>query len=337
MVSDYLVINTGGTFGMLEGPSGLAPAANLKARIEALMPNLSGSFDLIDLEPLIDSSNLMPALWQIVAQAVLDNRAYRGIIVIHGTDTLAYTSSALSFICGGIALPIVVTGSQKPLEQAGTDAIANLQASLALLETAPGAGVYVCFGGYILQGNRARKVSVHSYQGFDSPNAPRLGLSEPVLRLVDSPSVSEHLQGRSRPDEQVPVFMNQAVTMLLIYPGFPATLIDAALQSGAQAIVLLTYGSGNLPSEDRALMLALERAVEAGVILVNLTQCATGHVEQGVYEAGSPLQRLGALEGFDLTPEAAFARMHYLLATCADKKAVLAAWPQPLCGEFTLR
>lgn len=333
MSANYLIINTGGTFGMVEGPSGLAPAAGLEARIERLLPELAGRFDLVDLDPLIDSSNLQPGNWQAITKLIKERAAsYAGIVVVHGTDTLAYTSSALSFICGGLPQPIVVTGSQKPLEHAGSDASDNLQASFNLLASAPSPGVYVCFGGYVLQGNRVRKISVQSHQGFDSPNAARLGLSEPSLLMVAGaapfigPSVSQRLNFRS-----------PSVATLFIYPGVPAAVVDAFVESGCEALILLSYGSGNLPADDQQLMQALERAVAAGVLMVNLTQCATGYVEQGIYQAGSQLQQLGALDGFDLTPEAAFARMHYLLASCTNKKAVVTAWSQPLCGEFTLR
>ena len=333
MSSKYLILNTGGTFGMVESEKGLTPGADLQQRIEQQLPELSGLFDLHDLHPLIDSSNLMPDNWHRIAAEVKQSAAeYNGIIVIHGTDTLAYTASALSFICGSLGMPLIVTGSQKPLEYPGSDAVDNLSASFALLQTQPSAGVYVCFGGYVLQGNRVRKIAVQSYQGFDSPNAPRLGLSQPSLMLVEQPP-----QFRGPQLSEVPRFVNAAVATLLIYPGMPAGLIDGLVSSGCEAIILLSYGSGNLPADDRGLMQALERAADAGVLIVNLTQCATGFVEQGAYEAGSELVRLGALDGFDLTPEAAFARMHFLLATCSDKKAVVAAWTQPFCGENTLR
>ena len=333
MTAKYLVINTGGTFGMVESDAGLVPGSDLQQRIEHVLPELAGAFDLVEAKPLIDSSNLLPSQWPQIAQLVLDEaERYSGVVVIHGTDTLAYTASILSFVCGGLDIPLVVTGSQKPLEHGGSDAPINFSASLAVLAESPAAGLYVCFGGYVLQGNRVRKISVQSYQGFDSPNAARLGLSEPTLFMVAGAPVFTGVRLTA-----APLFHDSAVATLLIYPGMPAALVDAVVASGARAVILLSYGSGNVPSSDRALMSALARAAEAGVLLVNLTQCATGFVEQGVYETGSELQRLGALDGFDLTPEAAFARMHYLLATCANKKAVVTAWSQPLCGEFTLR
>lgn len=333
MSNKFLILNTGGTFGMVQSDKGLTPGAQLQQRIEQQLPALCGQFDLSDLHPLIDSSNLMPEHWhRIGVELAQAADRYEGIVLIHGTDTLAYTASALSFICGSLSIPLVVTGSQKPLEYPGSDAVDNLSAAFALLQSSPGAGVYVCFGGYILQGNRVRKISVQSYQGFDTPNAARLGLSEPTLLLVGQPPAFEGPK-----HAEVPHFTKSAVATLLIYPGMPAGIIDGLITSGCEAIILLSYGSGNLPADDRSLMQALERAADSGVLIVNLTQCATGFVEQGVYEAGSELLRLGALDGFDLTPEAAFARMHYLLATCGDKKAVAAAWPQPLCGEFTQR
>lgn len=333
MSEKILVINTGGTFGMVDGPAGLVPAAGLKVRLEQQLPEFLDRFDLIELEPLIDSSNLLPSHWLRITEAVAQHgQDYTGVIVIHGTDTLAYSASALSFTCGALNLPIVLTGSQKPLEHSGSDAQANITASFELLASVPLAGVYVCFGGYVLQGNRVRKISVQSYQGFDSPNAARLGLSEPSLFMAEgaAPFMGRTFEGALE-------LSDESVATLLVYPGMPAALVEALTSAGCEALILLSYGSGNLPADDRLLMGALERAVEAGVLLVNLTQCATGFVEQGVYEAGSELQRLGALDGYDLTPEAAFARMHYLLAVCENKKAVVAAWPQPLCGEFTVR
>lgn len=333
MSADFLVINTGGTFGMVESGAGLVPAAGLGTRIEQQIPELAGQFDLLELEPLIDSSNLLPSHWQrITASISAQGTRYRGVIVIHGTDTLAYTASALSFTCGALQLPIVVTGSQKPLELPGCDALANLLASVELLRSAPSAGVYVCFGGYVLQGNRVRKLSVQSYQGFDSPNAARLGLSEPRLFMAGyvAPFVGTVSDATLE-------FDDRAVATLLIHPGVCAAVVDALVESGCRAIILLSYGSGNLPAQDRPFMQALASAVEQGVLLVNLTQCASGFVEQGVYEAGSELQGLGALDGFDLTPEAAYARMHYLLAICENEKAVATRWSQPLCGEFTQR
>jgi len=327
-----LIVNTGGTFGMVEGASGLQPASGLAMRINAVVPDLPVQFDLVDLVPLIDSSNLMPSQWQAIAQLILEQGGdYSGIVVIHGTDTMAYTASALSFICASLGKPIVVTGSQKPLEHPASDAPSNLSDSIELCLQASGSGIYLCFGGYILQGNRARKVAVQSYQGFDSPNYPRLGLTQPSLILVQSAAAYT-----GPLVDQVPVFSDRRVASLLIYPGLPAGVVEAIAESGADAIILLSYGSGNLPSADHELMNALKQAHAAGVLLVNLSQCPIGHVEQGVYAAGSLLKELGALEGYDLTPEAAFARMHFLLACCDNKKAVVTAWSQPLCGEFSL-
>lgn len=326
-----LILNTGGTFGMVKGIEGLEPAAGLESRIKALMPELDEQFDLIDLFPLIDSSNLMPSQWTSIAELILKHAPlYSAVVVIHGTDTLAYTASALSFICGSLAKPVVVTGSQKPLEHQGSDALINLSDSFELLQRSPQAGVYVCFGGYILQGNRSRKVSIQSYQGFDSPNYARLGLTQPNLLLAQNaaPYVGPTV-------DKVPSFSDRRVATLLVYPGLAAGVVDALLASGAEAIILLSYGSGNLPALDSELMSALRQAHSQGVLLVNLSQCPIGHVEQGVYQAGSLLQELGALDGFDLTPEAAFTRIHFLLACCKDKKAVVTAWSQPLCGEFS--
>jgi L-asparaginase len=320
MVNKILIINTGGTFGMVHGEAGLAPASDLELRLAQQVPELEHySFDLVDLLPLIDSSDLRLNDWSRICQTILSNQlSYSGFVVIHGTDTLAYTAAALSFALKGLNQPVVVTGSQYPLGVEGSDAPTNLLDSLRYLTQSDAAGVRVCFGGLNLQANRVRKVDAQDYVAFDMPNG------EVTLNNIGGePQVLEYQEG--------------AVATVLIYPGIPAAIVDGILNDDRlRAILLLSFGSGNIPTASSDFGRALMRANEKGVLLVNMTQCHRGRVIQGAYATGALLAELGALPGLDMTPEAAFAKLHYLFAKGADKKAVEAQWQQPLCHELTI-
>lgn len=320
-----LVINTGGTFGMQTSERGFIPATGLESRIRAQIPESNDyPFDMVDIEPLIDSADLQPNDWSRIGSVIIDqSKHYSGFLVIHGTDTLAYTAAALSFIfCGANSKPIVVTGSQVPLDQSGSDAQGNFLDSLVYLSDLKESGVYVCFGGKVLLGSRVRKLDAQGFGAFDTPNLS--GYVE-LAQKRDSPVPTS-----------APEFRARSVALVLIYPGIPASVIDAlSADSDLEAIILLAFGSGNLPSFSSDFVAGIERAHQRGILIVNMTQCLRGRVIQGTYATGSALAEIGALQGYDLTPEAAFARMHYLLATCADKKAVVAQWPQPLCDEMS--
>lgn len=318
-----LIVNTGGTFGMVEGPLGLEPSGDLEARIMDLVEEATDfNFSVLDLDPLIDSSDLAVTDWSRILTAIADNRNdYGAFLIIHGTDTLAYTSSMLSFALRGFDKPVAVTGSQYPLGTEGSDAETNLVDSLHFLTRRELPGVSVCFGGKLLQGNRVRKVDAQGLEAFACPNG-----------LIKSAAVSD--ESASALFENLPTFKPGSVATLLIYPGIPASQVDALLADNRlEAIILLSFGSGNIPMQSSDLAEGLKRAANKGVLLVNMTQCQRGRVVQGAYATGSLLVELGALNGFDMTPEAAFAKLHYLLAT-GDKKAAKTQWSQPLCGEF---
>ncbi len=319
-MNKVLIINTGGTFGMVQGGTGLAPAPDLEIRLREQVPELAHyAFDLVDLLPLIDSSDLRLNDWSRICETILvEQHHYAGFVVIHGTDTLAYTAAALSFALQGLSQPVVVTGSQYPLGAEGSDAPTNLLDSLAYLAQSEVEGVRVCFGGLNLQGNRVRKVDAQDYVAFEMPNGEVTSIKEAA-----QPEVLSYREG--------------AVATILIYPGISAAVIDGVLNDDRlRAIVLLSFGSGNIPTTSSDFGEALKRAHKRDVLLINMTQCLKGRVIQGAYATGVLLAELGALPGLDMTPEAAFAKLHYLFAKGADKKAVEAQWQQPLCHELTL-
>lgn len=345
MTSRILILHTGGTIGMVPSAQGYVPAAGFRDRLKAQLPTHAAAqtseqlptFELLDLEPLIDSSNLVPADWHRIADALISRwEDYSGFIVLHGTDTMAYTASALSFILQGCNKPVVVTGSQIPLSQLRNDALDNLLTSLLLAERSDLNEVVVCFNGRILRGNRARKVSSSHLAAFDSPNFPWLGeagieisLNSQLLLPAGDP---QFLQS----DFQLPEFNPDAVAILLFYPGISASVVSALTErEGLKGMVLLSYGAGNPPEATPGLIDALEKAAARGVTLLNLTQCQQGAVSQGTYATGATLNRIGVIPGSDLTPEAAFAKLHVLLGKGLSGDQLKAALQQPLSGEFS--
>jgi L-asparaginase len=332
MTAKVLVLYTGGTIGMAprdpENPaSPLEPKdeMELKRWLPANIENLGIEWKLerlkdeagVALEPL-DSSDVNSKHWKYMAKAIGDAyHQYDGFVILHGTDTMAYTTSALSFMFVNLAKPVVVTGSQLPISNPRTDAIINLVTSLQIagwraseLPRIP--EVVLCFADVILRGNRARKLSSSSWRGFESPN------EDPLGRIGEHITIDTDLV-RPVPDtEQQPFFvqpeLNDNVIMLELFPGLRSDLLEAVFGlDGLKGVVLRTFGAGNGPSTSEFLD-PIQRAVdERDLIVVNVTQCAEGKVEAGLYEASSGLLERGVLSGIDMTPEAALAKLMSLL------------------------
>lgn len=336
MSARILILYTGGTVGMMPSEEGYVPMPGLQQRLQKYLGDECAAqlpeYDLVEFAHLIDSANLEPSDWTRIAQELAHNwRDYDGFVVLHGTDTMAYTASALSFMLRGIDKPVILTGSQIPLGQLRNDALDNLIGALLLAANRQIAEVCLYFNGRLLRGNRARKVRSAGFDAFDSPNYPwlaQVGIEIDVNAGLLLPP--------GKPDFQIPVFDPEAVVVLSIYPGFPARLIDAALDApNVRGLILHTYGVGNPPDANNGLIAALSRASERGIAILNLTQCHQGAVSQGAYATGATLNRLGVIPGHDLTPEAAFAKLHLLLATGVQGEALHQALTQPLCGECT--
>ncbi len=328
-----LVVHTGGTIGMVPGAHGLEPAngfeALMRQRLGERLDTLP-AFELVELAPLIDSAELLPAQWRTIADAVVTRYdEYDGFVVLHGTDTMAYTASALSFMLQGLDKPVIVTGSQIPLSRARNDAEGHLLAALALAahEKIHEVGLY--FNGRLLRGNRAVKVDASALAAFDSPNYPPLGevgidirLREDLLLPVASRAFT------------LPAFDNTAVAVLRLFPGIGSALLQAVLsQPGLKALILQSYGVGNAPVTAPGLLETLEAAVAQGTLVVNLTQCPRGAVAASTYATGSALAQAGVIGGADLTVEAAFAKLHWLLAMGNTPAQAAALMQRPLCGE----
>lgn len=325
-----LLIYTGGTIGMVLSDRG-NPASPLRPGTEEEMeqtlrhsfPDLVRKYGItwelrvLPDTPPVDSSDVTPEHWGFIAELLQSEYAnWDGFVVLHGTDTMAYTAAGLSFILNNLAKPVVVTGSQLPFNDARSDGRLNLVNAVMIagykatgLPLVP--EVVLCFGDALLRGNRATKVSTRDLNGFESPNFPKLGeLGERIL--IRRPYL------RHPPDNLVEPFyvstnLETNVIDLAVSPGLREDQLRGLIDNEElRGIVLRSYGAGNVPS---AVVPLLREAVRAGKVVVNVTQCPHGMVEQGLYESSSELLEAGVTTGLDMTPEAALAKLFWLLGT----------------------
>lgn len=332
-MSRVLVLYTGGTIGMVSSSGAYVPGAGFGARLNSHLKERCRDlphFEVVELDQLIDSANLDPTNWTTMAGALIEHwDDYDGFVVLHGTDTMAYTASALSYMLGGCDKPVILTGSQIPLEASRTDALDNVINSL-VLACKPGLSeVCVYFRGKLIRGNRARKLKTSALDAFDSPNAPLLGRGGITLELRH-----DLLLPPGQRQFQVPTFYPGSVALLTLFPGMPAALVEAAVSlPGLGGLIIQTYGAGNAPNADIRLLQILERAINEGIVVVNISQCLEGRVAQKAYASGAALDRIGVIPGEDLTPEAAFAKLHFLLATGYSGDSLRQAVQRPLAGD----
>lgn len=336
-----LIIYTGGTIGMQQTPDGLAPAADLAAEIRH-MPELGQAFqthppllETLSYDPLLDSSDMTPGRWVQITRDVLRHyHRYDGFVVLHGTDTLAYTASALSFFLECSDKPVVITGAQLPFAYPRSDARNNLISALEVAANMPAAMTQVCvvFGSRILRGNRATKVSAKAYDAFDSPRYPHLGaigIDIEYNRRRRFPLAFGNFtrQGQLPPDD--------AVALVRLFPGFSAATLGAICGSGnLRGIVLEAYGAGNGPSQNQDFQNAIREAVQGGIVVVVVSQPLDGIVRMSSYAAGSALARAGAISGRDMTTEAALTKLYYLIALGYSADNIAKKMKTPIAGEM---
>jgi L-asparaginase len=314
-----LLLHTGGTLGMRRGPDGsYAPAPGALAELLGRLPELDDpalpSIDLLEEDPLLDSSDMRPADWQRIADTIVERAAgVEGVVVLHGTDTMAYTASALSFMLEGLDRPVVLTGSQIPLAEIRSDGRENLITSLLLATTPFLAEVVVYLGGAVLRGNRSTKVSVGGFDAFASPNLPPLadvGVDVQWRRELLRPAgLGREAAGPLRTTR----LRDVSVVALRLFPGITGSILRQVLRDPVRALVLETYGSGNAPT-DPDLIAALAEATARGVVIVSVTQCLRGEVRMGDYATGRSLADAGVVSGGDMTAEAALTKLYVLVS-----------------------
>jgi L-asparaginase len=334
MDDSVLVVNTGGTIGMVATPDGYAPVAGaLGPYLDWIVEMARGELPpitYVELDPPIDSSNATPDNWREIAGVLFERRAeHRGFVVLHGTDTMAYAASALSFLLPDFGKPVVVTGSQIPVTRTRSDGRQNFIGALEVASRPLVPEVTLLFGEVLLRGNRAMKVDASGLDAFDSPRFPALAEIGIDVR------VNEGLVRRADGEPRLVDGRLGGVAAVRLFPGFSASILANVCRPPLQGLVIEAYGAGNGPSDDPAFLAAIEEATSRGIVVVVVTQCVRGSVQPGAYATGSALIRAGALPGFDMTTEAALTKLAVLLGQDLDPPAVAETMQRDIAGELT--
>lgn len=342
-MSKVLLISTGGTITMVRGKKdGALQPADMET-FKAFMPELFAGKIQVDIQafdPLIDSSDIGPDSWRQMAQIVYDHYdAYDGFVILHGTDTMSYSASALSFMLENLGKPVVFTGSQLPVGVLRSDAKENLLTAIEIAAEQDEEGnaivpeVSIYFEDCLFRANRTTKRNAEHFSAFNSYNYP--ALAKAGVHITYQP----HLVHYSDPNLPLRLHtqFDTNVAVLKLFPGIQPAVVRAVLKTkGLKGVALETFGAGNAPS-DRWLYRELKAAVDRGILIVNKTQCNTGSVEMGLYAVSLNLMRAGVLSGYDITTEALLTKMMLLLGENPDQpERVRELLGKNLCGEVTV-
>ncbi len=328
------VAYTGGTIGMQRSEQGYVPVSGHLQRQLALMPEFHRpempDFTIKEYAPLMDSSDMTPEDWQHIADDIKAHYdQYDGFVILHGTDTMAFTASALSFMLENLGKPVIVTGSQIPLEALRSDGQINLLNSLYIAANHPVNEVTLFFNNRLYRGNRTTKAHADGFDAFASPNLTPLLEAGIHIRRLSTPSLPA-------PTAELVVhnITPQPIGVVTIYPGISAEVVRNYLLTPVKALILRSYGVGNAPQKGD-LLAELKLASERGIVVVNLTQCISGRVDMGGYATGNALAHSGVISGFDMTVEAALTKLHYLLSQSLSPEEIRHLMQQDLRGELT--
>ncbi|MBX2965976.1 MAG: asparaginase [Cyclobacteriaceae bacterium] len=332
-----LILYTGGTFGMTHDASGALIPFDFSSIVEHLptIRNLGLAFTVFSFEKPIDSSNISPEHWKLLAEVIRDNyAAHDGFVILHGTDTMAYTASALSFMLEGLSKPVILTGAQLPIIDPRSDARENLITALEIAaakkdDRAIVPEVCIYFDYELLRGNRSKKVESMQFDAFDSGNYPALakaGVKIDYNHAAIRQAVNNELTLRTN--------LDSSIAILKLFPGISEQVVLSVFNNTSlKAVILETYGAGNAPTNSW-LIEALQQVIARGVIVVNVSQCPGGMVVQGKYATSKELMQAGVLSGRDMTTEAALTKLMVLLANY-DTAQCRQLVEQNLAGELS--
>ncbi len=340
--ASILLIYTGGTIGMKEDPILQALTPFDFSQILDEVPEL-GKFaykiDSYTFDPLIDSSDVEPSLWAALVSLIEERYdQYDGFVILHGTDTMAYSASTLSFMIEGLTKPVIFTGSQLPIGTPRTDGKENLISSVEIAAAKDEDGhplvpeVCICFDNVLIRGNRSRKFNSDNFRAFRSEDYPPLAEAGINIRY-NTPLIRKPESWAARP-----LFHKQLdtrVSILKIHPGItPGVVRNILLGEDTRAVIIETYGAGNAPSKEWFLSIVRE-ASERGKILLNVTQCVAGCVNMDLYATGKSLKAAGVINGYDSTTESALGKLFYLLGVFDTNEQVKEGLEMDLRGEIS--
>lgn len=340
--SALLLIYTGGTIGMKQDMKDLTLKPFDFSQILDEVPEIrkfAFKIDTYSFEPPIDSSDVEPSLWQDLARLIKEKyEDYDGFIILHGTDTMSYSASALSFMLDGLTKPVIFTGSQLPIGVPRTDGKENLISAVEIASAKDEEGhpavpeVCVCFDSLLMRGNRSTKVNSEVFRAFQSPNFPPLAEAGINIRYNN-----EYIR---KPNDwyqslTINTELDTRVSILKIHPGItPEVVRNILCGKETRAIIMETYGSGNAPTRDWFLDIVKESSA-MNKIIVNVTQCLAGTVNMNIYANGKALERAGVIDGYDSTTESALAKLFYLMGKSRDNEWVKAMMGRNLKGEIS--
>jgi len=334
-----LILYTGGTIGMvMDHDSGVLKPFDFD-NLQNLFPTLkllNYEIDAYSFDPIVDSSNISPEYWKQIVNVIEKNyENHDGFVVLHGSDTMAYTASALSFMIQNLNKPVILTGSQLPLGMIRTDGRENILTAIEIAaakddETPLIPEVCIYFENQLFRGNRTSKYNAQNFEAFLSPNYPALANAGIYIDY--------NLNAIHKPNfKKLKLFKNLDcnIAILKLYPGISENTVKSLLNTeGLKAVVLETFGSGNAPDYPWFLDL-LKTAIENNIIILNVTQCQVGMVEMGKYETSIKLKEIGVISGRDITTEAAVTKLMYLLGNISERKKVSELLSKSIVGEIS--
>lgn len=336
-----LIIYTGGTIGMIHEPvSGALVPFNFNHILQQVpeLRRFDFRIDTLTFSPLIDSSEITPDNWVKLAATITEKyHSYNGFVILHGTDTMAYTASALSFMLRNLYKPVILTGSQLPIGVLRTDGKENLITSAEIAASTINGKpsvpeVCIYFENRLYRGNRTTKLSAEHFKAFESPNYPPLAEAGIDIKY----NTDAILYPTVRQDLKLVTSYSSDVAVLKLFPGITARLAGRILETtGLKGVVLESYGAGNAPTQ-KDFIGKIAAFCDKGGVVVNVTQCFRGSVNQSIYETGRALSSAGVISGNDMTTEAAITKLMIVAGTCQGREEIERIMKKPLCGEIAV-
>ena len=324
---------------MRQTDNGCQPVAGYLAEQMKKMSELDQppmpKFEILEHDPPVDSSNMTTAIWSTIANNVVENYSrFDGFVVLHGTDTMAYTASALAFMLQGLSKPVIFTGAQLPLGQIRNDARENLKTAMVLAANYQVPEVGLFFGDHLLRGCRSTKVSATRFDAFDSPNYRPLATVGTSIEIFEERIRSGEADADLEKPSIIPINPAEIATFRL-FPGMSTEVLQHFLQRPLKGLVLETYGDGNGPTNDPKFVRAIRNAVDDGMVILGCTQCIQGGMTQANYATGTALTNAGVIPGLDMTIEASLTKMLFLFSQKLSSEQIRTQLTNDLVGELS--